>query len=229
MTTSLQNLQKQLGYVFSDASVLTLALTHRSASRGSNNERLEFLGDALLGRIIAQALYDRFPAATEGQLTRMRATLVREKTLAEIARELDLGRYLLLGPGELKSGGWRRDSIIADALEALIAAVFLDGGESACQQVVTNLYQSRLHLLSPDAVLKDAKTQLQEWLQGRQYQLPVYDIETVEGQAPKQVFHVYCELAAQEQIFRASGESRRKAEQRAARLALEWIRNAGCE
>jgi len=229
VTTQLQNLQSQLGYVFADESVLALALTHRSASRSSNNERLEFLGDALLGRIIAQSLYEQFSAASEGQLTRMRATLVREKTLAEIARELNLGRCLLLGPGELKSGGWRRDSILADALEAIIAAIFLDGGESACQQVVTRLYQSRLNLLSPEAAHKDAKTQLQEWLQGRQYQLPVYDVETVEGQAPKQVFHVCCQLTAQRQVFRASGDSRRKAEQQAARLALEWIRNAAGE
>lgn len=223
MTGSHERLQKRLGYLFGDASLLQRALTHRSASRKENNERLEFLGDAQLGLIIAQWLFNRFPEASEGQLTRMRAFLVRGQTLAEIARELELGDYLLLGGGEMKSGGFRRESILADALEAIIGAVVLDGGMDACRDMVLSLFSSRLENLSPQSVRKDAKTRLQEWLQARQHGLPDYQVVEIRGQAPKQEFEVECSLPELQCSFTAVGTSRRRAEQQAAGEALAWL------
>jgi ribonuclease-3 len=223
----LDRLQTRLGYSFNDPSLLEWALTHRSAHRSRNNERLEFLGDAYLGQVIAARLFEAFPAASEGQLTRMRARLVRGHTLAEIARELELGPYLVLGGGELKSGGHRRDSILADALEALIGAIVLDAGSAACEEAVGRWFARRLNEISPEAVDKDAKTRLQEWLQARQFRLPEYEVERVEGQAPKQTFHVLCRLPDMEHSVPASGSSRRKAEQSAARAALNWLDDQG--
>lgn len=223
MIQDLNRLMARLGYQFQDLSLLELALTHRSVSRHRNYERLEFLGDAQLGQIISVALFSRFPEAAEGQLTRMRATLVRGQTLALVARELGLGDHLTLGGGELKSGGYRRDSILADALEAIIGAMLIDGGEETCRQVVLGWYESRLEKITPQNAQKDAKTRLQEWLQARKFELPVYQVIKVEGLAPKQTFDVTCELEQVEKTFAAQGGSRRKAEQQAAADALVWL------
>ncbi len=223
MTQNLDRLMPRLGYQFANQELLALALTHRSVSRHRNYERLEFLGDAQLGQIISVALFEQFPDAAEGQLTRMRASLVRGQTLAQVGRELGLGEHLLLGAGELKSGGYRRDSILADALEAIIGAMLLDGGEEACRQVVLGWFAERLEAITPQSAQKDAKTRLQEWLQARKFELPVYQVTRVEGLAPKQTFDVTCELEQMQQTFMAQGGSRRKAEQQAVAEALTWL------
>ncbi|MDX1803113.1 MAG: ribonuclease III [Alcanivorax sp.] len=223
MNGSLDRLMAAVGYTFTDGSLLELALTHRSANRRFNNERLEFLGDAQLGQIISTTLFNQFPEASEGQLTRMRASLVRGQTLAQVARELGLGDYLVLGGGELKSGGFRRDSILADALEAVIGAMLLDGGEAPCRAAVLRLFQQRLDVITPQSAQKDAKTRLQEWLQARKFELPDYQVLSVQGQAPKQTFEVVCHLIEVQQQFSDLGASRRKAEQGAAGKALEWL------
>lgn len=220
MQPDLSRLCKTLGYNFSDMGLLEQALTHRSANRKENNERLEFLGDAQLSQIISIRLYSMFAEASEGQLTRMRASLVKGQTLAVIAKEMSIGDYLSLGGGELKSGGFRRESILADALEAIIGAVLLDGSEVACQKMVLSWYAQRLDTISPTSVLKDPKTQLQEWLQGRQRPLPLYEVVEITGQAPKQEFKVSCALTDADKSFTAQGSSRRRAEQRAAAAAL---------
>ncbi len=214
---------RRLGYQFTDPELLDLALTHRSVSRHRNNERLEFLGDAQLSQVISSELFHRFPKAAEGQLTRMRASLVRGQTLAEVARELGIGEHLVLGGGELKSGGNRRDSILADAVEALIGAMVIDGGELACRNVVLAWFDQRLRAISPQSARKDAKTRLQEWLQGRKHELPTYEVLTVTGQAPRQTFQVECTLPDLDRQFAASGSSRRRAEQQAAEAALAWL------
>lgn len=219
----LDRLSRRLGYQFQDPSLFQLALSHRSVSRRRNNERLEFLGDAQLSQIISTELFHRFPDAAEGQLTRMRAFLVRGQTLAEVARELGVGEYLILGGGELKSGGNRRDSILADALEALIGAIVIDGGEDICRKVILAWFADRLERISPQSVRKDAKTRLQEWLQARKHELPAYEVVSVTGQAPRQTFEVACVLPDLEQRFSASGASRRRAEQQVAEQALAWL------
>jgi ribonuclease III len=223
VSPDLSRLESRLGYHFASQELLSQALTHRSASRRQNNERLEFLGDSLLSQIISLALFRAHPTATEGQLTRMRASLVRGQTLAEIGRELGIGDYLSLGGGELKSGGFRRESILADAVEALIGALYMDGGQTVCEQRVLAWYEGRLDDVSPLSVDKDPKTALQEWLQGRQQMLPDYEVVAVHGQAPRQQFDVSCRLAHVDRAFAASGASRRKAEQAAARAALTWL------
>lgn len=204
---------------FANAELLKIALTHRSAGKG-NNERLEFLGDAIIGAMIAELLYRRFPGADEGQLTRMRASLVKRESLAAIARQLELGKYLALGEGEMKSGGWRRDSILANALEAIIGAIFLDGGSSAARTQLETWFTPVLSTLDPDAMPKDSKTRLQEFVQQRQTALPVYHTVHIEGPAHAQRFTVECELIAPPLKITAHGRSRRQAEQEAARLAL---------
>ncbi|MFV2005771.1 MAG: ribonuclease III, partial [Gammaproteobacteria bacterium] len=178
---SYQGLEESLGYVFnSGTELLVRALTHKS--HGANNyERLEFLGDSLLGFIIADALFEKFPVADEGQLTRLRASLVRQETLAEIGRELDLGEYLILGPGALKSGDHARDSILSDVIEAIIGVIYLDGGIVSCRQFISRMYESRLALCAPDAILKDPKTRLQELLQQKSQELPEYTVLDVSG------------------------------------------------
>lgn len=216
-------LLRRLGYRFSDVSLLVSALTHRSAG-GDNNERLEFLGDAILGLVIAAALYTRYPEASEGELSRLRAALVKKQTLAELARDLGLGEALRLGSGELKSGGYRRDSILADALEAVFGAVYLDGGFTACTKLITDLYAPRLQKLPDDAgALKDPKTRLQEYLQGRGQDLPIYQVTSVYGDPHAQTFEVECKVAAIDQVSRGTGSSRRRAEQQAARQMLESL------
>lgn len=215
-------LLQALGRGFSDETLLDLALTHRSAG-GRNNERLEFLGDALINACVADALYRRHTALEEGDLSRLRASLVNQEALADVARELDLGVYLTLGPGELKSGGHRRSSILADALEALVGAVYLDAGFTAAWDTILHLLAARLSAPLSTESLKDAKTRLQEVLQARDLPLPVYAVESVRGEPHRQIFRVSCTVSVLD--IRTEGEagSRRAAEQEAALHALERI------
>ncbi|MCZ6892437.1 MAG: ribonuclease III, partial [Gammaproteobacteria bacterium] len=178
-----------MDYEFNDDSLRVKALTHRSAG-SDNNERLEFLGDALLGLITAQYLFEHFPAADEGELTRTRASLVNRDTLAEIARSLDLGNLLVLGEGEQKSGGWRRDSILANSLEALLGAIYLDGGMDVCRQAVETWFAEKLADVDPKSAAKDAKTALQELLQSRRLELPRYETTDISGPSHDQTFTV---------------------------------------
>jgi ribonuclease-3 len=219
-------LQQALGHEFDSPELLTMALTHRSAG-SKNNERLEFLGDSIINHIVADALYQRFPRAKEGDMSRMRASLVKGDTLAEMARELQLGDYLLLGHGERKSGGYRRSSILADALEALAGAVLLDAGYERCRDCVLRWFDSRLDQLSAGAADKDAKTLLQEYLQGRGNPLPEYELVAVEGDDHDQQFSVACRLSKPQLVVEGSGRSRRKAEQAAARDALQRLATHG--
>lgn len=213
-----QRLQQALGYTFDHADLLVQALTHRSFG-ALNNERLEFLGDSVLNCTIARALYDAFPALPEGSLSRLRANLVRQETLAEIAAELKLGETLRLGEGELKSGGFRRPSILADALESLFGAIFLDAGFDEAERVVRGLFDPLVAKIDPKASGKDAKTQLQELLQSRHLPLPNYRLVDTQGEAHDQSFIVECVLAKPSLSTRGVGKSRRAAEQKAARQA----------
>jgi ribonuclease-3 len=216
-------LQDGLGYRFRDPQLLEQALTHRSYG-APHNERLEFLGDGVLNCVIAAELYARFGEAQEGELSRRRASLVREQRLHELASALAVGDELRLGEGELKSGGFRRPSILADAFEALIGAVFLDGGFEAARAVVARLYQPLLATVDPSGTDKDPKTRLQEWLQSRKYALPQYSVVATHGAAHEQRFEVEC--LVQELALRTvgTGASRRLAEQDAARAAFEHLR-----
>ena len=211
-----------LSYTFSDDGLRLRSLTHRSASSG-NNERLEFLGDAVLGMLVAEYLYETYPGADEGQLTRTRASLVNGDTLAGIARQLDLGRLLVLGEGELKSGGWRRDSILANALEALLGAIYLDGGIDACRQVILEIFEDQFAQADPRQSAKDAKTTLQEYLQAKQRELPRYETTEIAGPSHQQTFTVKCVTDALPDPVIASGRTRRKAEQAAASAAMRLL------
>ncbi|CEO38186.1 ribonuclease III [Photobacterium kishitanii] len=222
MTTPANRLQRKLGYQFNNCELMTLALTHRSAN-GTHNERLEFLGDSILSFVVADDLYHRFPSVDEGDMSRMRATLVRGKTLAELGREFELGDYLLLGPGELKSGGFRRDSILADCVEAIIGAVYLDSDVETVRQVVLAWYKSRLDTIEPGINQKDPKTRLQECLQGRRLPLPAYTVIKVQGEAHNQEFTVQCDVSGLDEPVIGKGGSRRKAEQAAAEIALNQL------
>ena len=222
MQKPVSGLMKKLGYQFQQVALLEQALTHRSC-KGEHNERLEFLGDALLSMVIAEALYNHFPKAREGDLTRMRSSLVKGITLAEIAKELELAEYLRLGPGEMKSGGLRRESIQADAVEAILGAIFLDAGIEACKERILSWYGSRLTSIQP-GVQKDSKTQLQEYLQGRRLPLPLYEVIDTQGDDHDQVFTVRCTVQGRAPVI-ASGNSRRKAEQDSARILLEQVKN----
>jgi len=216
-----EKLCRKLKYAFSDPEHLYLALTHRSAS-GHHNERSEFLGDSVLNFVIAQALYEAYPKATEGDLSRYRATLVKKDALAEIARELELGNYIRLGSGELKSGGYRRDSILADTVEAIIASVLLDSGFDAAKALILRLYQNKLTTVT-EVSIKDAKSRLQEFLQSRKYNLPVYTVLSVEGDAHDQYFVMLCEIPEFDLKIKGEGKSRRRAEQLAAEKAMKEI------
>jgi ribonuclease-3 len=210
-------------HAFADPGLLVQALSHRSAG-APHNERLEFLGDALLNLIIAEQLYLRWPKADEGAMTRARAELVRESTLAGVARALDIGPRLTLGPGEMKSGGHRRDSILADAVEAVIAAFYLDAGFDACRRAVLPWFEPLLAALPPlHQVGKDPKTRLQEWLQARQRPLPVYALIEESGDDHDKTFRVGCTLGDQAITTEGRGSSRRAAEQAAAEAALQRI------
>ncbi len=220
----MNKLTSKLGYTFKETELLNLALTHRSAN-GKHNERLEFLGDSILSFVIADELYRRFPKVNEGDMSRMRATLVRGNTLAELGREFDLGDYLKLGPGELKSGGFRRDSILADAVEAIIGAIYLDSDLETARSIVLEWYHGRLEEIKPGASQKDPKTRLQEFLQGRRKPLPVYTVTNIKGEAHNQEFTVACEVAGMDTPVIGKGTSRRKAAQAAAETALEQLTN----
>lgn len=209
-----------------DSQLYEQALTHRSAS-GANYERLEFLGDALLGFIIGESLYRHVPKASEGELSRLRAALVKGDTLASIARERGLGDYLRLGPGELKSGGFRRDSILADTVEALIGAHYLVLGMDATREFVLGLYEERIESLPSAETLKDPKTRLQEYLQGRGLALPEYTLLETSGEAHRQVFRISCRVAVRDLTVEAVGSSRRKAEQAGAEAVLKALESGG--
>nr|WP_239690920.1 ribonuclease III [Chromobacterium sphagni] len=219
MDNRFRRLVQALDYAFQKPELLRQALTHRSYS-SSNNERFEFVGDSILNYTVARMLFDQFPQLTEGELSRLRANLVNQNTLAEIAHELQLGDYLYLGEGELKSGGFNRPSILADALEATFAAVSFDGDFSAAEQVVRRLYDQRVSTIDITRQAKDAKTRLQEALQARKLPLPKYRILSQSGEAHEQWFKVECDLGELALISTGDGGSRRAAEQQAAEAAL---------
>ena len=217
----MKRLQERIAYQFNDIGLLERALTHRSLG-AKNNERLEFLGDAILGFEVADNLYVRMADASEGQLSRMRAHMVKRETLAEIARELQLSRILKLGPGELRSGGQTRDSILADAVEAIIAAVYLDGGMEEARALVRRLLGDRLTDPTPEARKKDPKTRLQELLQALGKPLPRYDVIDISGDQHDQTFRVICHTGLTDDT-EGAGASRRRAEQAAARAMLRRL------
>lgn len=216
------SLEGRLGHVFSRPELLSQALTHRSFSH-DNNERLEFLGDGLLNCIVGAMLYVRFPSLKEGQLSRTRANLVNQQPLYEIAQELDVGRHLRLGEGELRSGGTERPSILADAMESILGAIYLDSGYEAVAKVVGGLFESRIAAIDPETHGKDAKTLLQEWLQSRHHGLPVYQLMSTSGQAHAQVFRVACRIDVLKLVTEGTGPSRKAAEQAAAQAAYSKL------
>jgi ribonuclease-3 len=223
---SISGLQRVIGYDFSNSDLLKLALKHRSVGR-SNNERLEFLGDSIVNHVIAEALYQQFPAAREGELSRMRASLVKGDTLAELSRELGLGEHLKLGQGEKKSGGHRRSSILADAFEALAGAILLDSDVETCRAFLLRWFEPRLTLLNATPTDKDPKTSLQEYLQGRHRPLPRYELLNVSGDDHNQVFEVACNVREPTLTATGKGSSRRKAEQAAATITLAQLESNG--
>lgn len=226
MQNKLKQLTQKLGYSFNSPALLKLALSHRSVGQ-ANNERLEFLGDSILNFAIANALFLQFPEESEGQLSRLRAHLVKGDMLAELAIELDLGDHLILGQGELKSGGFRRKSTLADALEAVFAAIYLDGGLEPCQQVILKLYESRLQIQHLNHDLKDNKTRLQECLQAEKYALPNYQLTSIEGEEHEQIFQVTCTLPELSLSAVGTGNNRRNAEQDAAKKLLRQLSPLG--
>jgi ribonuclease-3 len=223
MTEFTDHLQGRLGYVFTDQTLLAQALTHRSFGQ-PNNERFEFLGDSVLNCAVSMALFRRFPALREGELSRVRSSVVCQDALARVAASLDLGSSLRLGEGECRSGGAQRPSILADALEALIAAVCLDAGFEAARALVDRLFEPLLSEIDPAAPGKDPKTALQEWLQARKIALPTYSMIRVLGEAHAQEFEVACEVPKFSVRTTGRGSSRRAAEQRSAELALAQLR-----
>lgn len=218
-----EELSRQLGYHFQNSRLLKTALTHRS-SHHDNNERLEFLGDSIVNFVIAEALYQQYPRAQEGELSRWRASLVNRETLGNIAREFQLGRYLFLGQGEQKSGGGERPSILSCAMESIIGAIYLDGGFAVTRECILRWYRSLLDSLASAGSHKDPKTLLQEYLQSRRMALPIYTVESVEGEAHQQVFLVSCTVDAMQKKVTGKGSSRRRAEQEAAETMLEAIK-----
>lgn len=220
----MERLCRSIGYQFTNMGLVETALTHRSAG-SINNERLEFLGDAILGFVVADFLYRNYGEADEGELSRLRAALVKGDSLAEIARTLHLGKYLNLGPGELRSGGHSRNSILADAVEALLAAVYLDGGYPAAREMILSLFEKKLASLSRKSQQKDPKTRLQELLQSRKIALPIYTVISITGEQHEQCFTVSCQVEALNLTTEGSGSSRRKAEQSAANQFLRQLEN----
>jgi ribonuclease-3 len=216
-------LMLRLGYQFRQQELLKQALTHRSVSQRHNYERLEFLGDALLGMIIAEHLYQCFPKEKEGHLTRMRATLVRQETLAKIAKDLQLSAALILSVGELKSGGHNRESILADVVEAIIGAIYLDCAQlETLKRIVLKWYRAYLEEIAPGDQLKDPKSRLQEYLQAKKLPLPIYEVVHIEGDAPHQQFTIHCQVEGLS-IIQGEGASRRFAEQAAAAEILKLL------
>ncbi|MBQ8976275.1 MAG: ribonuclease III [Succinivibrionaceae bacterium] len=224
MTADFSLLEKKIGYKFKDLTHLKHALTHRSMGAVYNNERYEFFGDALLGVVISRHLFEKFPDADEGKLSRMRSSLVKETTLAEMANTIHLGDFLILGAGELKSGGFRRSSILADAMEAMICAIYIDSNHNLnlLDDVLTSWFTSRLDSISPE-VQKDSKTKLQEYLQGRRLPLPEYKLFNVVGDNHQQSFTVTCRVSMFDELFTGIGTTKRKAEQDAASKVLAKI------
>jgi ribonuclease-3 len=219
---SSDSLCKKLNYQFKNQKYLKQALTHRSAGK-SNNERLEFLGDGALNFIIAEDLFRRFPEAREGELSRLRASLVKGEKLSELAADLDLGEYLHLGPGELKSGGFRRASILADALEAIFGAIYLDAGFDVIKNIILSIYDDSLNAIDREKNYKDPKTRLQEYLQSQQLSLPEYNVVSITGEAHDQTFKVSCKVPGLKDEVIGEGSSRRKAEQDAADCTLKIL------
>ena len=222
MTKNPENLAKKLGLSFNKPQLLVVALTHRSMG-ANNNERLEYLGDSVLGFVIAQQLYALFPTAGEGALSRLRASLVNQTSLAELAKQHNLGDYLILGSGELKSGGFRRESILSDTLEAIIGAILLDQGIERCQAWILNLFAEKFAELKADNWYKDPKTRLQELMQARRKELPVYELVSMSGADHAQTFEVKCRVSICEQNAHGIGISRKKAEQAAAENMLNLL------
>ncbi|NOQ93264.1 MAG: ribonuclease III [Methylophaga sp.] len=222
ITPRQKQLCKQLDVQFNDTALLQQALTHRSAA-SINNERLEYLGDAILSFVIADALFIQFPQAKEGKLSRLRASLVKGVTLAEIARELDLGEVLILGPGELKSGGYRRESILADTVEALLGALYLDRGQEEVKLLILRLFKERLNSIDVNEVVKDPKTRLQELLQSRKHPLPIYSVKEVRTDNNQPIFEASCQVGLLKKVVVAQGSSHRKAEQKSAERVLTLI------
>ena len=218
----MEKLQKNIDYHFSDAALLKQALTHRSVNK-NNNERLEFLGDSILGCVISHELYHRFPLVDEGQLSRLRSSLVRGQTLAKLAKSINLSETLLLGQGELKSGGFRRESIQADAFEAILGAIFLDSDYVTVSAVILKLYDELLNDASPDDSLKDFKTQLQELLQKKGHSLPIYELIKTKGQDHNAVFYVSCHIKEFNLSVEENAKSIKRAEQACAELILESL------
>ncbi|MEJ2106558.1 MAG: ribonuclease III [Acidiferrobacteraceae bacterium] len=222
MVDAVRGFLERLGYQFTDGNLLERALTHRSRA-ADNNERLEFLGDSVLGFTISSYLYERFPKLTEGELTRLRARLVRKESLSELARRLELGPALRLGPGELRTGGFDRGSILADALEAVFGAILMDSDFGVVRDVILRVYSDKLYDLDARATEKDPKTRLQEYLQSRGLPTPDYRVLEVSGQAHAQNFHVECSVSSLSDRVEGSGRSRRAAEQDAAEKALSLL------
>ena len=218
----MEKLQKNINYHFNDTALLKQALTHRSVNK-NNNERLEFLGDSILGCVISQELYHRFPLVDEGQLSRLRSSLVRGQTLAKLAKSINLSETLLLGQGELKSGGFRRESIQADAFEAILGAIFLDSDYVTVSAVILKLYDELLSDASPDDSLKDFKTQLQELLQKKGHSLPIYELIKTKGQDHNAVFYVSCHIKEFNLSVEENAKSIKRAEQACAELILESL------
>lgn len=228
MADELRALQQALHYRFKDFSLLERALTHRSAA-GAHYERLEYLGDGLLNFVIGEAAYTCWPKAPEGDLSRLRASLVCEDSLARIGKRLNLSEYLRMGTGELKSGGYRRESILADALEAIIGAIYLDGGFDPARGTVLSLFEDSLNSLPAPETLKDSKTRLQEHLQAQSRPLPEYSVLSEHGPPHRRVFRVACRLADAGFETEAGGASRKQAEQDAARLMIEKLQGAATD
>lgn len=218
----IERLAHRFGHEFADRELLEEALTHRSAA-SRNNERLEFLGDSILGMVVAAELFRRRTQADEGEMSRLRSFLVRGTTLAQIARDLEIGDYLRLGSGELKAGGHRRDSILAGTVEAILGAIYMDAGFAKAEQCIQALFANRLADLPDADGLKDPKTRLQEWLQSHGRSLPNYDVLEVTGEQHKQHFRVACRAA--DSVIEGTGRSRRKAEQAAAELMLSHLQS----
>jgi len=222
LTVKQSDLCRKLDVVFQEPRLLEQALTHRSVG-SFNNERLEYLGDAILNFVIAETLYKHFPKEKEGKLSRLRASLVKGITLAEIGRELDLGTVLILGPGELKSGGFRRESILADAVEAIFGAVYLDGGMDASKALILHLFEERIKAIDISEADKDPKTTLQEYLQSRKQPLPIYEVKDVTTTEKQPVFEASCQISLLNKLIVAKGTSHRKAEQAAANRVLKIV------
>ncbi len=215
-------MQVELGYHFSDIQLLELALTHSSVS-SNNNERLEFLGDSLINHVVAEHVYRKFPKISEGPLSRIRAALVRRESLAELGVNLQIGEYLLLGAGECKSGGRNRKSILADAIEAVVGAIYIDGGFEIAREIILVLYSAKFSAMSEKLAEKDSKTQIQEYTQAKGLELPIYELESVSGDAHQPIYHVVCRINGSDQVGRGSAQSRQEAEQIAASLILSAL------